>query len=463
MAKTNTKTVREPVLTHGGARAEVHMKPFVALERAVATCLLWEDAFYESGSGIAKRIAALCAQVPACDVAALAIKARREYKLRHVPLFLCIQLAALASGREDGLVSRTIAKVIQRPDEMGELVALYWRDKKRPLSAQIKKGLRAAFGKFSEYQFAKWSRDADIQLRDVMFLVSPKPSQGREGLYKAIAEKSLPPADTWEVALTAGKDEKETWERLLHDGKLGYIALLMNLRNMEKAKVDSGLIETALLSGAARSKALPFRFITAAKHAPRYENMLGEAMIAALSEQTRLAGRTILVVDVSGSMASEISAKSELSRVDTACALAILLREICDYVSIYATAGNDYSRVHATELVPPRHTFALRDAIGVAYNKLGGGGIFLTQCMDFITQKEPAADRVIVITDEQDCDIKLSPKNAKLLGRNNYIINVANYDRAIGFDRWTTINGWSERVVDWIVAEENFNSNAQWI
>src|SRR5689334_2519875 len=125
MAKLNV-AVNIKAFTHEGGRADAHLKPIVELERMVATCLLWENTFYEAGEDIAARIADLCRQVSPEDVAGLAIKVRNQYKLRHVPLFLGVQLAALARGRTDGLVRRTLRQVIQRPDELGELLAIYW-------------------------------------------------------------------------------------------------------------------------------------------------------------------------------------------------------------------------------------------------------------------------------------------------------------------------------------------------
>jgi hypothetical protein len=108
----------------------------------VSTCLLWENTFYEPGSGIAARIAQLCGEVPLADVARLAVTARTELKLRHVPLFLAVQLARRnsATKAKSGLVSETIAEVIQRPDEIGEFLSLYWREARQPLAKQVKRG-----------------------------------------------------------------------------------------------------------------------------------------------------------------------------------------------------------------------------------------------------------------------------------------------------------------------------------
>jgi len=62
------------------------------------------------------------------------------------------------------------------------------------------------------------------------------------------------------------------------------------------------------------------------------------------------------------------------------------------------------------------------------------------------------ADRVIVITDEQDCDTDdtRSPLKANTFGKQNYLINVSVEKNGIGYDKWVHIDGWSEAVVSFI-------------
>lgn len=458
--RTNLKEKIPAKRTHGGGVAD-RQSAIDELVRTVSTCLLFEDAFYEKGSAIAKRMEELCAKVDPEDIARLAILAREDLKLRHVPLFLLVQMVKRTDEFDNSaLVGRVIARVVQRPDEMGELLSLYWGNERHPISAQLKKGLARAFGKFSEYQLSKWNRDAKISLKDVMFLVHPKPSDHKQDLlFKRLLNDELEAADTWERALSAGKDKKATWERLLRNGDLGYMALLMNLRNMLQVDVDRNLIRKALLDGAPRSRALPFRFISAAKAAPDLEGVLGEAMEASLSNLSRLDGRTLYLVDVSGSMQQTISGRGMLDRIDAASSLAMLLREVSEDVTIYATAGSDHAQVHATAKVPPRHTFALRDAIHEKLHSLGGGGIFAYQALKFIESNESTKfDRVVILTDEQDCDHNPSQTlaHSPRLAPKQYIINVAPYEAGLKIDSdWVRISGWSERIVDWIQMYES--------
>jgi hypothetical protein len=150
-----------------------------------------------------------------------------------------------------------------------------------------------------------------------------------------------------------------------------------------------------------------------------------------------------------------MSRKSEMNRALAASALGAIAREICEEPLIYATAGDDAKRVHATQRVPARRGMALVDAIYGLCKPLGGGGIFLNQVMRFLQPKHPKVDRVIVITDEQDCGTAGdSPLDAPTFGRLNYMINVGSYRNGIGYDRWVHLDGFSEQVLRFIAEYE---------
>ena len=130
--KINTKPA--VIGTHEGAPAR-RISPIDELRRTTLACLLWESGFYESGEAVAERIKRL---VPLCDpidVADLAIKAREEQNLRHVPLLLVREPARDSSRCPTGLISNTLYRVIQRADELAEFMALYWADKRQPSQA----------------------------------------------------------------------------------------------------------------------------------------------------------------------------------------------------------------------------------------------------------------------------------------------------------------------------------------
>lgn len=455
--RLNTAPAVPDVRTAEGAVA-VRLSSLKALRRLTLTALLWEDTFYAKGAAIADQIALL---VPLCEpsaVAALAVEARDTMYLRHVPLFLVRELARHGNGT---LVAQTLQHVVQRPDEMGEYLAMYWRGQsdaeKSPLSAGSKRGLARAFRKFNAYTLAKYDRDAAVKLRDVLRLTHAKPLTSEQAaLWKQVTARTLPTPDTWEVALSAGADKRATFERLLQERKLGGLAFLRNLRNMLAANVNPALIQERFDD--AFNKVLPFRFIAAAKHAPRFEADIERAMLRATVDLPKLAGTTALIVDVSGSMDRPVSQKSEMSRLDVAAALAVLVREQAEDAVLIATAGSDARRVHQTEELPARRGMALRDAVRRASETLGGGGIFLTQCLNAARQIVGRdVTRVIVLTDEQDCDVVARPGDAKPFGARNYLVNISNEKNGVGYGtQWTAhIDGWSEHVLTFIAALES--------
>src|SRR5579859_6915382 len=126
MARLNLLNLFGP-RTHEGGPAK-HITPEAQLRRSVQACLLWEDQFYEDGVAIGDRIRELVARVPAEKVSALAREARTAMKLRHVPLLLVREMARLQTHR--ALVADTLAAVVQRPDELAEFLAIYWKDGK---------------------------------------------------------------------------------------------------------------------------------------------------------------------------------------------------------------------------------------------------------------------------------------------------------------------------------------------
>ena len=436
MARINALNLNIPWLkgprTHEGAPAK-HVSPELQLRRSVLACMLWEDQFYEDGVAIAGRIRELVAKVPAEKVAALAIEAREKMKLRHASLLLVREMARLATHRH--LVAETLTRVIQRADELTEFVAIYWSEGKQPLSAQVKKGLAAAFTRFDEYALAKYNRATPVKLRDVLFLSHAKPVDAAQAeLWKRLVEGELATPDTWEVALSGGADKREAWERLLSENKLGALALLRNLRNMAEAKVS----EQAIRDGLARMKTvrvLPFRFIAAARYAPQWEPELEKSMFRAFEGQSKLPGKTVLLVDVSGSMDVQLSRRSEMRRNDAAYGLAVLLREIAEDVSIY-TFSDRLVRV------PSRQGFALGDTLNASQPH---NGTYLGQALKGIDEKY---DRLIVITDEQSHDPVPNPK------ARGYMLNVASYQNGVGYGSWMHIDGWSDSVIEYIRAAE---------
>ncbi|HVR26555.1 MAG TPA: TROVE domain-containing protein [Candidatus Polarisedimenticolia bacterium] len=434
MARLNLLNLNFGARTHEGAPAR-NISPELQLRRSVLACLLWEGQFYEDGVEIAGRIAELVPKVAAEKVAALAIEGRERMKLRHAPLLLVREMARHKTHR--ALVSETLARIIQRADELAEFVAIYWKGGRVPLSGQVKKGLAASFPKFDQYQLAKYDRGGPIKLRDVLFLCHAKPrDEAQADVWKKLVSGSLTTPDTWEVALSSGADKREAWERLLREQKLGALALLRNLRNMREAGVDESLVLSALGS-MSTTRVQPFRLLAAARYAPQWDETLEQAMLKCVAETEKLPGKTIVLVDVSGSMTAPLSRRSEMQRSDAAYGLAVLLREIAEKVAVYSFSDNLVE-------VPARRGFALRDAIDVSQRH---NSTQLGNAVEKLNRNEKC-DRLIVITDEQAHDKVPAPRGK------GYLINVASYKNGVGYGKWMHIDGWSEVVIEYIRALE---------
>lgn len=433
-----TNVLAPPPKTHEGATA-FRTNADQELRRSVMACMLWEDTFYESGASIADRIALLTAQVHPDKVAAIAVEARERMKLRHAPLWLCVALA-----KRGALKAETLATVIQRADELAEFLSLYsvGRDgikKLNKLSNQVRRGLALAFGKFNEYALAKYDRQGAVKLRDVLRLVHPKPRDDEQAaLWNRLNSGKLATPDTWEVELSASKDKKASWQRLLADKKLFALALLRNLRNMQQAGIDKASVGAAL-ADCKTDRVLPFRFIAAARAVPGWEDIIEPAMLRSMEGVEKLSGKTAIVVDNSGSMyGPKVSAKSDMDRSDAAAALAVLVREVCDECVVISFSTSP-------AMVPLRCGFALADAIKSATDH---GGTNTANALAFAASH--GYDRIIVITDEQSHQ-SIGPP---ISGTRGYFVNVATYKNGIGYGPWTHIDGWSEAIVDYIRANE---------
>lgn len=475
MSKLNNKPVAapQPRTAEGGIASKTPGHP-EALRRAIMSCFLWEDQFYESGVTIADRVKALVPLVNPEIVSFYAIKAREDMKLRHAPLLLVREMAR-GPKLHRTFVGKTLERVVQRADELAEFLAIYWKDDaKQPLSSQVKKGLAKAFTKFNEYQLAKYKGTGNqVMLRDVMFLCHAKPPDvpaGRkftkneraagkkpktalEKLYYNVANNNLETPDTHEVTMSAVGQvkgltdaEKDTvkkgeWERLLTENKLGALALLKNLRNMTELGVERALVHEALKK-IDTTRVLPHRFIAAARYAPTLEHWLEPGMLKCAGALPKLKGRTAIMIDVSSSMDDKLSGKSDMSRMDAACGVAIIAREVCDDV-VVATFSN-----HVVN-VPPRRGFALRDII---VGSQPHNGTYLGLALEVFNRVQKY-DRIIVITDEQIADDL--PEAANCAYNRRYMINVASNKNGVGYGTWNKIDGFSEAVVRYITEFEH--------
>lgn len=338
--------------------------------RAVTSTL--HDKYYEDGERGILEIRSLIRRVKPEFVAKLAVYTREEMHMRTLPLVLAVELAKVHNG--DSLVGKTVQRIVQRPDELVELLGYYEQANKRnpekfakrlnKLSHQVVKGLKGAFGKFDEYQLGKYDRAKEIKLRDVVFLTHPKYDKAdKDALSTKVIEDRLETPYTWETELSklgqqtfateADKQKafKEKWEELIlakeENGHpmLGYMALLRNLRNMLDAEISQPhvfMVAERLADKAevARSKQFPFRFLSASREIEMHANKSAQKFVEALDKALLASAENIrgfdydtgvvIASDVSGSMNTKLNEKSKVQYKDIGLVLSVLLNSKCE-------------------------------------------------------------------------------------------------------------------------------------
>lgn len=417
---------KKTMVNHEGATA-YRLTPEMELYSAVATGMI-NDTMYETGSERLDRIISLLPRVSPVFTARLAVYARTRMNLRSVPVVLTTELAKIHQG--DALVSKTIQKVVQRPDEITELLAYYQTANQRTglkklnrVSKQVQKGLAGAFNKFDEYQFAKYDRATEVKLRDALFLVHPKAKdENQQVVFDKIVNQALETPYTWETELStlgrqpfADKTEKEKavtakWEELIDSGKIGYMALLRNLRNILEANVSGTHLQKVgdYLSNSAavqNAKQLPFRFLAAYRELKSvrsgYTGYLMDILDTAINHSiAHVEGfdadiRVLIACDVSGSMQTPVSPKSKVLLYDIGLLLGMLLQSKSRNV-LTGIFGDTWKIVP----LPTRGVLANVDSFYKREGEVGYSTNGYLVVKDLVDQRH-VVDKVMLFTDAQ--------------------------------------------------------------
>ena len=483
--KGATKTVN-----HEGAPAYKLNAEMELYATAVTTML--SNKFYESSTDTLKRIQKLVKEVKPEFVAKLAVYAREKMYLRSLPLVLVTELAKIHNG--DDLVSRVTKRVVARADEITELLAYYAQangsknvKKLGKLSKQVQKGLSDAFNKFDEYAFAKYNRDGAVKLRDALFLVHPKAKdEAQQALFDKIATDTLETPDTWEVELSASTDKKGSWERLIKENKLGYMALLRNLRNIIDARVDDESVALVCAKLAdpeevAKSKQFPFRFFSAYREIGENNSINASLILAALEDALQASANNIagfdentsllISADVSGSMQSPVSPKSKVNMYDIGIVLSMLLqnRSKRAITSIFGTTFAVKQFPKTNILANVSRLQGLASEVGMSTN-----GFLIIK---HLIETKTIVDKVMVFTDcqlydsrgaysyfgEQSGDMKALWKEYKKIAPNAkmYLFDLNGYGTtplSTASNDVFLIAGWSDKVFDMLAAYEQGSS-----
>lgn len=314
MSKFNAQTIGTKTTNAAGGEAyqESPKLEFVSL---LLTSFV-QDQFYRKETDSIARVKSLLNSIADKQFAAkAAIYARNEFGMRSISHVVAGEIA----GRVHGVAwsKSFFDKVIRRPDDMTEILAYYYSNYGKTEPNALKKGFAKALTRFDAYQLAKYRKEGQaVSLVDIVNLVHPKPT---EALTLLVQDK-LRNVDTFEAKLSeagnaedADEAKNAAWRDLIVERKIGYFALLRNLRNIIEQAPDVLPVALELLTDQKlikKSLVLPFRYLTALSeirqlNGPGVQNVLiaiNQAVDIATANVPKFDGKTLVVLDESGSM-----------------------------------------------------------------------------------------------------------------------------------------------------------------
>lgn len=452
-------------------------------------------------------------------VCKLAVYAREKMYLRSVPLVLMVELlknfndSKQKGKRDPALLKKSTTRVIQRADEITEILSYFVKANNRTETKKLgklpnafKKAVAESFHKFDEYQLAKYNKDGSIKLRDALFLTHPKPSSDKQKeLFKKLVDNSLSEPYTWEVEFsklgqqTFNSEEEKTkafsekWKELVESKKLGYMALMRNLRNILKYGASKELINSVCEKltdpkEVLNSKQLPFRYWSAFRSlgnepsrrggyssnieqkeldpfaVKQINNALEKAIkisidnLSGFGEDTRV----LIASDVSGSMQSNISENSQVQYYDIGLLLGQLLQSKCKNV-VTGFFGDDWKVTNFSSGDVLNNTLELHRREGeVGYSTNG------YKVIQWLNTKNVEVDKVMIFTDCQlwnssgtrdSLQQEWHKYRQKFPKAKLYLFDLAGYGNVpldIHFEKNVyLIAGWSEKIFEVMEAIEN--------
>jgi 60 kDa SS-A/Ro ribonucleoprotein len=359
--KYNTPAVGTQTINLAGGQAyqQTAKLEFVSI---LLTSFL-KDQFYRTEAETVARLRTLLTQIDPLFAAKAAVYARNEFGMRSISHFVASEIGKTVKGQL--WTKPFFARVVRRPDDALEILACYLSQYEKPLPNAMKRGLGIALSKMSEYSLAKYQKTrAELTMIDAVnlcFGTKTKP-RARPGFVDRglsiplgkLLRGELAAPETWEVKLTqAGQNAEEgevqaakadEWKKLILEKKLGYMALVRNLRNILAAcpemtpQVCEQLVNREAI---VKSLVFPFRFLTAldivkevgGAEASRVLAALSRAMELSVANVPKLSGKTLAVLDVSGSMTQSVTGKTSPARIGSLFAATLVKALSCDFMT----------------------------------------------------------------------------------------------------------------------------------
>lgn len=409
--------------------------------------MVGENTFYESGTQRDNRFAQLVATVAVEDTAWITDFLRwlrNDAHMRSASLVGALEAArALLNAGKPG-ARQIVNAVLQRADEPGEALAYWTANYGRSIPKPVKRGVADAVARlYNEYALLKYdTASKGYRFADVIDLVHPTPAADKPwqgALFRHALERrhnrnevntdglpmiqanaglraeavtnpetlllpeSLKGAGmTWEDALSLGGsklDKRKLWEAAVPG--MGYMALLRNLRNFDEAGVTDKTAAAVIArltdpEQVARSRQFPFRFLSAYQAAPslRWGHALDQALQLSLANLPAFPGRTLVLVDTSGSMTQRtISERSKVTPLAAAAVFGVALAAKGESVNLVGFADGVFQQPI------PVGASVIREAD--KFVRMSGSVGHGTDISGAVVRAYQGHDRVVIVSDMQ--------------------------------------------------------------
>lgn len=447
-------------------------------ELAVST-MFGKDTYYQSGNKLVQDLrkeVRVCVMMGQLDfIANLAIHARTEMNMRTIPIVMVVEFAQAL--REQNMtyphMRELVRDVIQRADQINDLYAysLTVFGSKKAVPMAIKRGVGDAFNKFGEYNFAKYNRDTAVKFKDVLRIVHPVAKDIKQGqLFQKIMEDTLQVPYTWETELSINgqkpfaeqKTKAQLWSELVVSEKLGYMALLRNLRNIAQAGVDPSIIRMVAdkISDPAevdKSKQLLFDFVEAYEIIKPLNSVLATAVSKAIDASVRnlneLGEKIAIIIDYSGSMGINNDPAIRMSTLLAAGLLKANAYATHSAVILFGSGAITLNGVDTNNSVLAIQQDLLRYRCG----NIAGSTNF-DSALDELSKLSYIPDTIIVFTDGEVNHFpyrKVKQGTGKSQVKLIFDMHSAPTTPLIKQDNWYYMAGWSTGMFRWIPAIRN--------
>ena len=385
------------------------------LVTAALTTMFGEPKYYGSTDEDIVKLSTVIAEKDPIFLCKLACYARNVGNMRSVSHVLACVIA-----REAHEYTRmTIRNIIVRPDDITEIMACYLQMYGKPFPNALKREIAIQIQRFDEYGLAKYNgRNQALRFRDVLRITHPVPKNKEvEALFRKVLDDTLETPYTWETELSKRGNTKEVWEELIASGMVGYMALLRNLRNIIESGADVKPVLDIIQDPerVKKSRQLPFRFYSAYRMlddarlmTPEIHRALETALTVSIENMEMIPGRTLIAVDVSGSMNSTISQKSSVLCTHIASLMGALSSRICEDASVcYFDCEGSWSALPDGKGYLVKHYGKYDSILEICKNNIfKGGGTQMELPLTFALEKDQTArihpfDRIIYFSDNE--------------------------------------------------------------